>query len=101
MDDDTYDKVMMSVCWFDILTYSGVLIFAVRNSYRYLIQQKRYREFHLTLFYILTVLIAVFRIIFFAMFIRYLKQGFSDGTLTLFKVTQNLAFTFKGVLGAF
>ena len=57
--------VLTAFSWTDIATYSFVLVFAVRNSVMYLIQQKRWDNVYLTAFYVLTILIAILRIYYF------------------------------------
>jgi len=57
--------VLTALSWTDIATYSFVLVFAVRNSVLYLIQQKRWDNIYLTAFYVLTISIAILRIYYF------------------------------------
>jgi len=50
----------------DIVTYSGLLCFGVRNAYQYLVKQGKWRILYLTMFYFFTVEIAISRIVYFA-----------------------------------
>jgi len=63
-DTDSEITVTVAVCWFDIASYGFVLVFAVHNSVRYLIRQKRWDNVFLLAFYVLTILIAIFRLIY-------------------------------------
>ena len=57
-------KTLKVGCWLDIAAYSFVLGFSLHNMVRFMGVQGR-KNFYLTGFYVLTVLVAVVRILFF------------------------------------
>ena len=57
-------KTLITWCWIDMATYSFVLGFSVHNGVKFLVFQGRWKTFYLTGFYVLTVLVAVVRILF-------------------------------------
>lgn len=48
----------------DVLTYTYLLIFAVINTVMFLIKQDKWKVFYISVFYVLTILLALLRITF-------------------------------------
>ena len=63
MKEETFIIVDVSLISVLLCTYSFVLVFAIRNSYKYLYKMKKWNQFYLTSFYALTIMIAVNRLI--------------------------------------
>ena len=62
MEDEVFFKVYCFLLWFNIATYSSTLVWAIRNSYQYLYRLKRFHEFYLVVFYVLSIIICVSKI---------------------------------------
>ena len=45
-----------------LIVYLGLLIFAIYNTFYFLYRQKRYTIYFITVFYVLTYLVTVFRL---------------------------------------
>jgi len=52
-------------CWIDFATYTCILGLSLHNAFKFLYSQGRWKNFYLTGFYTLTVLVALIRILFF------------------------------------
>jgi len=61
---DTKGIILSIWEWIDIVFYSSMLMYALYNSYQFLIVQ-RLCNFYLTPFYLLTIVISVLRIVYF------------------------------------
>ena len=101
MDVETFYTVGKALLYIDIGTYTFVLVYAVRNTYKYLIRQRRYKEFHLSVFYSFSVVISVARICYMISFIVqfYGKEG--TAIIKLNAIGNSIGFFSKAILGVF
>jgi len=77
-----------------------MLVYALYNSYQFLIVQKLWNKFYLTPFYLLTITIAVLRIVYF--FNNFLNYNYQRETLTnTWGMLTTSAFIAKTLLGVF
>jgi len=92
-------------CWIDIATYSCVLGLSLHNAVKFLALQGRWKNFYLTGFYTLTVLVALTRILYFFSQYRMLLAVKHDPVWTenaiRAKYYGNIALTTKATLGIF
>ena len=63
MKDETFIIIDVTLISILFCTYSFVLVFAIRNSYKYVYKMKNYSQIYFTSFYVLTVIICVSRLI--------------------------------------
>jgi len=61
----TRDKVLVVWTFIDMVMYSITLVYAIHNTVKYIVIQKRCHNFFLVDFYVLTILISATRIVFF------------------------------------
>jgi len=62
---DTKTKMIYTLLWIDVVAYTGLLFFGVRNTAKYLIGMGKWKHFFLAMFYLFSLSVAVNRILFF------------------------------------
>ena len=104
-DDDWVIHILVAGCWIDIATYSCVLGLSLHNAVKFLALQGRWKNFYLTGFYVLTVLVALTKILFYYSSFRILFAEEDDLVLTrntyVYSYSYNIALTTKATLGIF
>ena len=110
MVPEQYKILLITMSGIDIVQYAFVLGFALRNTIKYLIKQKKYTDLYLTVFYVLTILIALCRVIFFAAHMHlarfpdypeFLQDEKLDKVTVVVIVSNDIAFWAKAALGVF
>ena len=101
---ETKVKTIEAFTWIDFCTYFLLFCFAVRNVITYLVVQKRWNMFYLTVFYVFVVLLSCSRTIYFFVF-GYLLHDFDNNySITLDKLlitSSELSFSLKAIIGTF
>jgi hypothetical protein len=72
---DKQDNLIVGIMGVEALIYCAFLSFVLYMIYQFLIKMKFYKQWHLTTFYTITVLILVLRVIFFMLAIDIYTQG--------------------------
>ena len=86
-----------NVLW--IMMALAVLLYIMHNAMKYLVRQGRYKEFHITFFYLLALLTLATRILQFAMTVAY-YHGFGRHSMTRqISALCVLSSIFEGILG--
>jgi len=106
MPDDEWDiNILVAGSWINIATYSFVLGLSLHNALKFLIIQGRWKNFYLTGFYTLTVLVALTRILYFYSSYRMLLAETYDPVWTryahIYYYSDSIALSSKAALGIF
>ena len=95
-------RIIFPLAIFDILAYSLVLAFALRNTVKYLVKQSRYTEFHLLMFYVLSIMIAGSRILYFSLYLALIANDHMNYPLeAAYLFFSDFAVFSKAILGIF
>jgi len=104
-DDDEVATILAVWSWIDVTTYGFVLGFALFNSTKFLIIEKRYSCFYLTSFYLLTIFVATDRIThFFSSYKMLMAETFDPvwwKNIRIYYFTSALGGATKAALGVF
>ena len=99
MDKENILKVFYALSWSFIAFYVVFIGATSFNVYYFLIRQKRYKTLIVLLFYLLTYIVLIFRIVFFACFAGGAKGSSWSGNIILNNVSYLLATFAKVSLG--
>jgi len=90
--------LLKGLTWLDLVLFFLMLLFAIRNTVVYLIQKQKWKNFYLTAFYILTISLAIERIMYFG---SSLKALYSTEPGSLLGLTTVSCFYTQAILGLF